>query len=53
VTVAGGTLIVTIDGSALFTTAVGGIPANALIGFSGATGGLNDMHAVSNLHIAY
>jgi hypothetical protein len=53
VSVASGKLVVTIDGKALFNTAVTGIPANALVGFSGSTGGLNDVHAVNNLHIAY
>jgi hypothetical protein len=53
VAVAGGGIVVTIDGSALFTTPVAGIPATSLVGFSGATGGLTDVHAVSGLHIAY
>ena len=53
VAVKGANLVVTIDGAALFNTAVAGIPANALIGFSGATGGATDVHAVSNIHIAY
>ncbi|WP_433305191.1 lectin-like domain-containing protein [Actinoplanes sp. CA-030573] len=53
VAVTGGGLVVTIDGSALFTTPVAGIPATSLIGFSGATGGLTDVHAVRGVHIAY
>jgi len=53
VAVTGGGLVVTIDGSALFTTPLAGIPATSLVGFSGATGGLTDVHAVSGLHIAY
>jgi hypothetical protein len=53
VVVTGGGLAVSIDGSALFTTPVAGIPATGLVGFSGATGGLTDVHAVSGLHIAY
>jgi hypothetical protein len=53
VAVTGGGLVVTIDGSALFTTPLAGLPATGLIGFSGATGGLTDVHAVSGLHIAY
>jgi len=53
VAVTGGGLVVTIDGSALFTTPLAGIPATGLIGFSGATGGLTDVHAVSGLHIVY
>jgi Bacterial lectin len=53
VTVSGGNLVVTVDGSAVFDTAVAGIPASALVGFSGGTGGLTDVHAVSNVHIAY
>ncbi|WP_051809027.1 lectin-like domain-containing protein [Actinoplanes subtropicus] len=53
VAVAGGSLVVAIDGSPLFTTPVAGIPATGLIGFSGATGGLTDVHTVSGLHIAY
>lgn len=52
VTVASGKLVVTIDGKALLSTAVG-VPTTALVGFSAATGGKNDVHAVSNLHIAY
>jgi hypothetical protein len=51
--VSGGSLVVTVDGAALFDTPVAGIPANAMIGFSGATGGATDVHAVSNVHIAY
>ena len=53
VTVSGGTLIVTIDGAALYSFAVAGIPANALVGFSGSTGGVTDVHTVSNVHIEY
>ena len=53
VTVSGGNLVVTVDGSAVFDTPVAGIPATALVGFSGGTGGLTDVHAVSNVHIAY
>ena len=53
VAVVGGSLVVTIDGSALFTTPVAAIPATGLVGFSGATGGLTDVHSVSGLHIAY
>jgi hypothetical protein len=53
VTVEGGKLVVTIDGAALFNTPVSGIPDNAVIGFSGATGGRTDTHTVSNMHLAY
>jgi hypothetical protein len=53
VVVTGGGLVVTIDRSAVFTTLVPGIPATSLVGFSGATGGLTDVHAVSGLHITY
>jgi hypothetical protein len=51
--VSAGSLVVTIDGAPLFNTPVAGIPANAMIGFSGAAGGATDVHAVSNVHIAY
>jgi hypothetical protein len=53
VLVDGDHLVVTIDGAALFNTAVAGIPVNAVIGFSGATGGRTDVHAISNVHVAY
>jgi hypothetical protein len=49
---AAGHLVVKIDGSQLFDTAVA-LPANALVGFSGATGSVTDVHAVSAVHIAY
>lgn len=53
VTVDSGKLVVAIDGTAVFNTAVTGIPDNAIIGFSGATGGRTDIHTVSNIHLAY
>jgi hypothetical protein len=47
-----GHLVVKVDGVQILDQAVT-IPANALIGFSGATGGANDIHAVSNIAITY
>jgi hypothetical protein len=53
VVVNGGNLVVTIDGAALFNTAVSGIPANAVVGFSAGSGSLTDIHTVSNVHLSY
>src|SRR5262249_8707265 len=47
-----GHLVVTVDGAQVLDAAVA-IPANALLGFSGATGGLTDVHAVSDIAISY
>jgi hypothetical protein len=49
----GGSLVVTIDGAALFTTAVAAIPATALAGFSAGTGKATDVHTVTDLHLAF
>jgi hypothetical protein len=49
VSVTGGDLVVTMDGSALFSTTVAGLPATGLVGFSAATG----VHTVSGLQMAY
>ncbi|MEV6924607.1 choice-of-anchor D domain-containing protein [Dactylosporangium sp. NPDC051485] len=47
-----GNLIVSIDGVKALDTTVA-LPASALVGFSGATGGSNDVHEVSNVNISY
>jgi hypothetical protein len=48
----GGHLIVYVDGVQVLDTVVT-LPANALVGFSGATGGATDVHAVSGINITY
>jgi hypothetical protein len=48
----GGDLIVYVDGVQVLDTVVT-LPANALVGFSGATGGATDVHAVSGINITY
>jgi hypothetical protein len=54
VTVAGGSVKVSVDGTQLlnYAPAAGVIPANAFAGFTAATGGLNNVIAVSGLSIA-
>jgi hypothetical protein len=52
VTVAAGNLVVKVDGTQALSVAVA-LPANALVGFSGGTGGLTDVHAVSGIAITY
>jgi hypothetical protein len=52
ITVGANNLIVKLDGTQVFNTAVT-VPANAYVGFSAATGGYTDVHAVSNVHIVY
>jgi hypothetical protein len=52
VTVSGGNLLVKVDGTQVLSVAVA-LPANALVGFSGGTGGLTDVHTVSNVAITY
>ena len=47
-----GHLIVSMEGVQVLDTVVA-IPANALLGFSGATGGLTDVHGVSDIAIIY
>jgi hypothetical protein len=47
-----GNLIVRVDGVQVLDTVVA-FPANALIGFAGATGGATDLHAVSGINITY
>jgi hypothetical protein len=47
-----GHLVVLVDGVQVLDAAVS-VPANALVGFSGGTGGLTDVHAVSGIRIAY
>jgi hypothetical protein len=54
VTVAGGSVKVSVDGTQLlnYAPATGVIPANAFAGFTASTGGLNNVIAVSGLSIA-
>jgi hypothetical protein len=47
-----GDLIVNVDGVKVLDTKIV-IPANALVGFAGATGGVTDIHAVSGINVAY
>lgn len=47
-----GHMIVKMDGTQVLDAAVP-VPANALIGFSGGTGWVNDVHAVNALDITY
>jgi hypothetical protein len=51
-TSAAGHLVVKVDGTQVLDTAAT-LPTNALVGFSGATGGVTDVHAVSNINITY
>jgi Bacterial lectin/HYDIN/CFA65/VesB-like, Ig-like domain/Abnormal spindle-like microcephaly-assoc'd, ASPM-SPD-2-Hydin len=51
-TAASGGLLIAVDGVVVLQSSVA-IPATALIGFSGATGGLTDVHAVSGIGITY
>ncbi|MFE9425129.1 choice-of-anchor D domain-containing protein [Kitasatospora sp. NPDC006697] len=53
VTVAGGHVKVSLDGTALldYVPAAGTIPASAYAGFTGSTGGSNDVHTVGNIVI--
>jgi hypothetical protein len=52
VSVVNGNLVVSIDGIQVLNTQVS-IPRYALIGFSGGTGGMTDIHAASNILIRY
>ncbi len=52
VSVVNGNLVVSIDGTQVLNTQVS-IPRYALIGFSGGTGGMTDIHAASNILIRY
>jgi hypothetical protein len=47
-----GNLVVTVDGTQVLSYAAA-LPANALVGFTGATGGLNDVHTITNATISY
>jgi hypothetical protein len=49
---AGGHLIVGVDGVQVLDSVVD-IPASALVGYSGATGGATDVHAVSGVTVTY
>src|SRR6266511_2458951 len=51
VSIANTTISVSIDGRHIVSTAVGGLTANAIVGFTGATGGSTDVHAVANAQI--
>jgi hypothetical protein len=50
-TLQAGNLAVTIDGAASVAGTVT-LPANVLVGFTGANGGLTDRHAVDNVHVS-
>ncbi|MEV8516727.1 choice-of-anchor D domain-containing protein [Dactylosporangium sp. NPDC051484] len=52
VSVVNGNLVVSLDGTQVLNTKVS-IPAYALAGFSGGTGGMTDIHAASNISIRY
>ena len=45
-------VFITIDGVQVLDTVVP-VPPKALIGFSGATGGVTDAHAVNDVRLAY
>ena len=47
-----GMLVVTVDGTQVLDTAVT-LPLNALVGFTGATGALTDIHTVRAVTITY
>jgi hypothetical protein len=47
-----GHLVVTVDAVQVLDVAIA-IPADAFVGFSGGTGGLTDVHAVSGIGISY
>ncbi|MER7951611.1 hypothetical protein ABTY59_29860 [Streptomyces sp. NPDC096079] len=49
---AAGRLVVLVDGAQVIDVAVA-LPPNVRIGFSGATGGLTDRHAVTGVRIGY
>ncbi|MER6098512.1 choice-of-anchor D domain-containing protein [Streptomyces sp. NPDC001728] len=49
---AAGRLLVLVDGTQVIDVAVT-LPRNVLVGFSGATGGLTDRHAVSGVRVGY
>ncbi len=48
-----GTITVSVDGTQYLSVPGVPIPASALIGFTGATGGFADVHSVSNTNITY
>jgi hypothetical protein len=48
-----GTITVSVDGTQYLNVTGVPIPASALVGFGGATGGLADVHSVSNTHLTY
>ncbi|MFG2692466.1 choice-of-anchor D domain-containing protein [Kitasatospora sp. NPDC048407] len=52
VQVTGGRVQVTVDGRAAIDTTVA-VPAGVLVGFTGATGGLNDNHRVQGVSITF
>jgi len=52
VTVSGTTITVTVDGKQYLSTSVASLPSQVLAAFTGATGGLNDMHAVSGVSVS-
>ncbi|WP_370099181.1 choice-of-anchor D domain-containing protein [Streptacidiphilus sp. MAP12-20] len=52
VTVSGGRLLVVVQGHQVINVAVT-LPPNVRVGFTGATGGLTDVHAVSGVTIKY
>ena len=47
------TVTVWLNGSEVLTTSVPSLPPSVLLGFGGATGGLNDYHQVSNIQLGY
>jgi hypothetical protein len=51
VSIANTTISVSIDGKHIVSTAVGGLTANAVVGFTGGTGGATDVHAISSAQI--
>jgi lectin family protein/ASPM-SPD-2-Hydin domain-containing protein/putative pyrroloquinoline-quinone-binding quinoprotein len=48
----GGVLIVTLDGQQILQHSEPGLPARALLAFTGATGGITDVHTVRDVAIA-
>jgi hypothetical protein len=51
VTVNAGQISVSINGAPVVSASVS-LPPNVLVGFTGATGGLTDVHAVDNINVA-
>jgi len=48
-----GTITVAVDGIKYISVAGVPVPSSALLGFTGASGGLADVHSVSNVAVAY